>query len=259
MSCVKPLGPELDRSHTGMSLDVPHGVCALRGSVKTLNSLSSPYMYWKLTHTDGSERSPETTILYSLLTLTPSCKVKMPGGAAVIITGTADTNRVEAPVTIKAYLICAFAALGGIFFGYDTGYMSGVLGMKYFVRLYTGMPYPDPTDTAAVEAFHIAASHQSLIVSILSAGTFFGSIISGDIADFIGRRITIITGCIIFTIGCILQTASTSLGLMVPGRLIGGLGVGFVSAVAILYMSVSKWLRCFHSVPGLTPRAGNRT
>ena len=50
----------------------------------------------------------------------------MPGGA-VIMTGTADLSRIEAPVTVKAYLICAFAAFGGIFFGYDTGWMGGVL------------------------------------------------------------------------------------------------------------------------------------
>lgn len=42
------------------------------------------------------------------------------GGDAIIITGTTDTSRVEAPVTVRAYLICAFAAFGGIFFGYDT-------------------------------------------------------------------------------------------------------------------------------------------
>lgn len=40
--------------------------------------------------------------------------------------------RVEAPVTLKAYLLCAFAAFGGILFGYDSGYISGVLGMNYF-------------------------------------------------------------------------------------------------------------------------------
>jgi hypothetical protein len=51
-------------------------------------------------------------------------------GADIVIRGTADTSRVEAPVTVRAYLICAFAAFGGIFFGYDTGWMSGVLGMK---------------------------------------------------------------------------------------------------------------------------------
>ena len=51
-------------------------------------------------------------------------------GADLVIRGTADTSRVEAPVTVKAYLICAFAAFGGIFYGYDTGWMSGVLGMR---------------------------------------------------------------------------------------------------------------------------------
>jgi hypothetical protein len=43
----------------------------------------------------------------------------MAGGVA--IQGTTDISRIEAPVTFKAYLICAFAAFGGIFFGYDTG------------------------------------------------------------------------------------------------------------------------------------------
>lgn len=99
------------------------------------------------------------------------------------------------------------------------------------------MPYPDPNNAAAVAAFVIPASKQSLVTSILSAGTFFGAIIAGDIADFIGRRFTIIMGCAIFTVGCILETASAGLGLMVAGRLICGFGVGFISAIVILYMS----------------------
>jgi hypothetical protein len=61
----------------------------------------------------------------------------MAGGA---IHGTADTSRIEAPVTMKAYLMCAFAAFGGIFFGYDTGWMGGIMGMKYYIRQYTGIP-----------------------------------------------------------------------------------------------------------------------
>ena len=168
----------------------------------------------------------------------------MPGGgvAPVVITGTADTSRLEAPITMRAYLICAFAAFGGIFFGYDTGWMGGVLAMPYFIRQYTGMPYPDPNDpnyAAAKKAFHLPASDQSLTTSILSCGTFFGAIIAGDVADFIGRRTTIITGCMIFIVGCILETASTGLGLMCAGRIICGAGVGFISAIVILYMSVS--------------------
>jgi hypothetical protein len=51
----------------------------------------------------------------------------VPGGA--VLTASTNPNRVEAPVTIKAYLLCVFASFGGIFFGYDSGYMGGVLGM----------------------------------------------------------------------------------------------------------------------------------
>ncbi|KAE9382049.1 general substrate transporter [Stipitochalara longipes BDJ] len=160
----------------------------------------------------------------------------MAGG--VVLHGTTNVDRIEAPVTVKAYLICAFAAFGGIFFGYDTGWMSGVLAMPYFITQYTGLTKPDPNNTAAVAAFHLTSQDQSLTTSILSAGTFFGAIAAGDIADFIGRRLTIIVGCGVFTVGCILETASTSIGVMAPGRFIAGLGVGFISAiVVILYMS----------------------
>ncbi len=77
-----------------------------------------------------------------------------------------------------------------------------------------------------------------LVTSILSCGTFFGAIIAGDIADWIGRRTTVILGCLVFLIGVALQTAhSSGLGLIVSGRLVAGFGVGFVSAILILYMS----------------------
>lgn len=60
----------------------------------------------------------------------------MPGGA--VMSGPVDAMIVEAPVTFKAYLMCAFAAFGGIFFGYDSGYINGVLGMEYFLHEFFG-------------------------------------------------------------------------------------------------------------------------
>ena len=154
------------------------------------------------------------------------------------LAATADVNRIEAPVTAKAYFMCAFAAFGGIFFGFDSGYINGVMAMKYFIHNFADLPYlPADATKAQAGAFNIPAWRQSLIVSILSAGTFFGALIAGDLADFIGRRLTIIAGCFVFMLGVILQTASTSYGLLIAGRLIAGLGVGFVSAIIILYMS----------------------
>ncbi|OOF93528.1 hypothetical protein ASPCADRAFT_209484 [Aspergillus carbonarius ITEM 5010] len=147
--------------------------------------------------------------------------------------GIVDASRVEAPVTIKTYLMCAFAAFGGIFFGYDSGYINGVMGMRYFIEEFEGLDYA----TTPTDSFVIPSWKKSLITSILSAGTFFGALIAGDLADWFGRRTTIISGCAVFIVGVVLQTASTSMGLLVAGRLVAGFGVGFVSAIIILYMS----------------------
>lgn len=158
----------------------------------------------------------------------------MPGGALPVLHATSDVNRVEAPVSYKAYLMCAFASFGGILFGFDSGYISGVLGMDYVIHTYTGLPYSDSGNS---DVWTLPSWQKSLIVSILSLGTFLGAIIAGDLADFIGRRTTIIAGCVVFAVGVILQIASTGYKLLVGGRVIAGLGVGFVSAVIILYMS----------------------
>ncbi|KAK3319337.1 putative transporter protein [Apodospora peruviana] len=163
------------------------------------------------------------------------------GGGVAPLVGTSDLSRIEAPVTIKAYLICAFAACGGLFFGYDTGWMSGVLGMPYFITLYTGVQYNYETGLpigVKSEDFGLPSSTKSLMTSILSCGTFFGALMAGDIADFFGRRPTIIAGCLVFSLGCILQISSTNQEvLFVFGRLVAGFGVGFISSVIILYMS----------------------
>ncbi|KAH8753555.1 general substrate transporter [Diaporthe sp. PMI_573] len=150
--------------------------------------------------------------------------------AAAGLHTTSDVDRIEAPVTWKAYMICAFASFGGIFFGYDSGYINGVSGSEVFFKAVEGQSATALTDT-----------NLSLITSILSAGTFFGALIAGDVAEFIGRKWTVVIGCAIYIMGVIIQTATTpnssALGTIVAGRLVAGLGVGFESAIVILYMS----------------------
>ena len=119
--------------------------------------------------------------------------------------------------------------------------MSGVLGMPYFITQYTGLEYDYATAMpigVAPEDFALSASTKSLMTSILSCGTFFGALIAGDVADFIGRRPTIIIGCLVFAFGCVLEIAATNqVALFSIGRLVAGLGVGFISATILLYMA----------------------
>lgn len=90
----------------------------------------------------------------------------------------------------------------------------------------------------------ITASQQSAIVSILSAGTFFGALGSPFLADNIGRKFALMASTVVFTLGVIFQTAATSLPLFLAGRFFAGFGVGLISALS---MSLFGPISCCHS------------
>lgn len=89
----------------------------------------------------------------------------------------------------------------------------------------------------AYMGYMYASWQKSLITAILSAGTFLGALIAGYFADWIGRKITIQLGCLVYIAGVVMQTAAESVGLLSAGRAVAGLGVGFVSATVIMYVS----------------------
>ena len=92
----------------------------------------------------------------------------------------------------------------------------------------------------------ITPSQDSLIVSILSAGTFFGALTAAPVADWIGRRFGLMFSAgIVFNLGVILQTISTDQPLLIAGRFFAGFGVGLLSAMVPLYQSETapKWIR----------------
>ena len=91
----------------------------------------------------------------------------------------------------------------------------------------------------------ITASEKSQIVSLLSAGTFFGALFAAPMGDLTGRRIGMILSNLVFIFGVILQTVATKIPLFVAGRFFAGLGVGLISALIPLYQSETapKWIR----------------
>lgn len=134
-------------------------------------------------------------------------------------------------------LMTAFAAFGGILFGYDTGTIGGIIAMNNWLCTF-GQGIPPNQCT-------ITTSQKSLVVSILSAGTVFGALAAAPIADWTGRRMGIIISCLVFSIGVAFQTASTAMPLFVVGRVVAGLGVGLVSCLIPMYQSECspKWIR----------------
>ncbi|KAA8570189.1 hypothetical protein MFRU_005g03100 [Monilinia fructicola] len=139
----------------------------------------------------------------------------------------------EAPVTWIEVLRCAFPACGGFLFGYDSGYINGCLGMDYFKYAY-GEPSNDPL---GFMGRMYPTWSKSLIVSLLSVGTFLGALTSGLSSDYFGRRNTILIGCAIYCVGVVLQLAHPSIGLLAAGRTVAGFGIGFVSANIVAFQT----------------------
>ncbi|KAJ9210628.1 hypothetical protein DTO166G4_7771 [Paecilomyces variotii] len=139
-----------------------------------------------------------------------------------------------------AIAIGFFVAFGGVLFGYDTGTISGILAMKYW-RDHFSTGYINPADGQP----DVTSQQSSMIVSLLSAGTFFGALAAGAIADRIGRRLAMIFESFVFCFGVILQVSATAIPLFVAGRFFAGLGVGLLSATIPLYQSETspKWIR----------------
>jgi MFS transporter, SP family, sugar:H+ symporter len=118
-----------------------------------------------------------------------------------------------------------FVAFGGILFGYDTGTISGIIAMPFWLRGFN-KGYINAEGEIALNP-----SDESLIVSILSLGTFLGALTAAPTADFFGRRMgLILSTAVVFNLGVLLQTIAVDQPLFIAGRFFAGYGVGLISA-----------------------------
>ncbi|KAJ5690314.1 hypothetical protein N7462_004706 [Penicillium macrosclerotiorum] len=116
--------------------------------------------------------------------------------------------------------------MGAFMFGYDLAFIGTSIELSSFQRDFGLQGASESTKNA------FAAN----IVSLLQAGCFFGALGAGPVGEKIGRRLALALSAIFFTVGSIMQTASSGqTSLIFVGRAIGGLGVGSASMLVPLY------------------------
>lgn len=76
--------------------------------------------------------------------------------------------------------------------------------------------------------FEPTAAETGAVVAVFTGGAFVGAGLAGPSGDWLGRKLTVLIGSIIFLVGGILQTAAQNLGYLYAGRLLAGVGVGFL-------------------------------
>ena len=126
-----------------------------------------------------------------------------------------------------AALCAAFAAIGGMIFGYDQGVVSIVLVMPQFLAR-----FPQVSDSSSSAGFD-----KGLLTAMIELGALIGALNQGWVADKISRKYSVVVAVAVFSVGSALQTGSTGYAMLVVARLIGGIGIGMLSMVAPLYIS----------------------
>ncbi|OAD71487.1 hypothetical protein PHYBLDRAFT_155737 [Phycomyces blakesleeanus NRRL 1555(-)] len=132
--------------------------------------------------------------------------------------GKGDPN-IRSEAGFILYVITAFAALGGLLFGYDFGVTSGVMAMPYFQEYF----------------YELTPAIKGALNSLMGCGAVFGCLIVGVLSDRFGRRDTIAGSALIFIVGGILQTASQNIEMQLIGRFVSGLSVGACSVLSPMY------------------------
>lgn len=132
----------------------------------------------------------------------------------------------------RVYLLTAVAYMGALLFGFDTGIMGSVLALDSFKSDF-GLPLGG-SGFASEQNAYVASN----VVSLLTAGAFFGAIIGSVVNDIIGRRYTLFAFAAVFMVGAAVQTgASHDISYIYAGRVVAGLGIGGLSGVMSVYVS----------------------
>ncbi|XP_051142680.1 hexose carrier protein HEX6-like [Andrographis paniculata] len=159
--------------------------------------------------------------------------------AAVVVAGSDASLEYPGRITWLVVLSCLMAATGGLLFGYDTGVTGGVTSMeaflkKFFPEIYTRMA--EEADTTSNYCQFDSLLLTSFTASIYLSG-LVASFFAGRVTPAYGRRASIIIGGVAFLAGAAVGGAADNLLMLLSGRLLLGVGIGFTNQSVPLYLS----------------------
>lgn len=129
---------------------------------------------------------------------------------------TTTTNKDGGGLNRYALGCALLASLNSILLGYDTGIMSGAL---LFIK----------------DDLGISEWQEELLVGSLSIVSLLGSASAGRIADAFGRKWTMIIAQLFFLAGALILGIAPNFSVLMVGRFLAGIGVGFALMVAPVY------------------------
>src|SRR3954452_2238860 len=114
--------------------------------------------------------------------------------------------------------LTSVAAVGGFLFGFDSGVINGAVD-------------------ALAHAFGTRAAATGFAVASVLLGCAVGAFVAGALADFMGRRLTMLFNAVLFLGSAFATGAAPSAAMFIVARVLGGLAIGAASVLAPMYIS----------------------
>ncbi|XP_065029235.1 sugar transport protein MST4-like [Musa acuminata AAA Group] len=151
--------------------------------------------------------------------------------------GPGGAKKFEGRITIYVVICGIIAATGGLMFGYDIGISGGVTSMDDFLEEF--FPAVFERKHKAKEDNYCKFDNQNLqlFTSSLYLAALVASFVASKICTKHGRKLTMQAASIFFLVGVILNAAAVNIAMLIIGRILLGVGVGFANQAVPLFLS----------------------
>ncbi|XP_008223840.1 PREDICTED: sugar transport protein 10-like [Prunus mume] len=161
----------------------------------------------------------------------------MAGGGGFV--GEGGGRSYEGGVTIFVLFTCMAAAMGGLLFGYDLGISGGVTSMESFLSKFFPSVFHKMKNESADQNQYCKFDSEllTLFTSCLYIAALVASFFASSVTRKFGRKISIFVAGLVFLIGSVLNGVANNIVLLIIGRLLLGIGVGFANQSVPVYLA----------------------
>ncbi|XP_042486542.1 sugar transport protein 10-like [Macadamia integrifolia] len=160
----------------------------------------------------------------------------MAGGAMV---STGPIKNYSGGMTAFVFVTCFVAASGGLIFGYDIGISGGVTSMNEFLEKFFPSVYKKMSAETNKSSQYCKFDSQLLttFTSSLYIAALVASFFASAITRVFGRKLSMLIGGTVFLVGAIINGLASNVAMLIIGRLLLGVGVGFGNQSVPVYLS----------------------
>lgn len=160
----------------------------------------------------------------------------MAGGAIANARG--DGKEYPGRMTLFVFLTCLVAATGGLIFGYDIGISGGVTSMDSFLsKFFPAVLRKEKEDTSTNQYCKFDSQLLTTFTSSLYLAALIASFFASTVTRVFGRKWSMFGGGVTFLVGAALNGAAKDIAMLIVGRILLGIGVGFANQSVPVYLS----------------------